>query len=67
MSPTGCTLADLALGENAWISLISRDGALVPVNRDTVLEAGDEVIVLADPAARPDPEPLFTRPTPVDS
>ena len=58
----GCTLADLALGEDAWISLISRDGALVPVRRDTTLQAGDEVVVLADPAAQPDPEPLFTAP-----
>ncbi len=55
----GCTLGDLALGEDAWISFISRDGALVPVNRDTVLHAGDEVVVLADPSAQPDPKPLF--------
>jgi cell volume regulation protein A len=60
----GCTLADLALGEDAWISFISRDGALVPVRRDTTLQAGDEVVVLADPAAQPDPEPLFTQPSP---
>jgi cell volume regulation protein A len=58
----GCTLADLALGEDAWISFISRDGALVPVSRDTVLQPGDEVVVLADPTTRPDPEPLFTSP-----
>ena len=58
----GCTLADLALGEDAWISFISRDGALVPVGRDTVLQSGDEVVVLADPTAQPDPEPLFTSP-----
>jgi potassium/hydrogen antiporter len=58
----GCTLADLALGEDAWISFISRDGAVVPVSRDTVLQPGDEVVVLADPTTRPDPEPLFTSP-----
>jgi cell volume regulation protein A len=56
----GCTLADLALGEDAWISFISRDGAVVPVSRGTVLQAGDEVVVLADPTAQPDPEPLFS-------
>ena len=60
----GCTLADLALGKDAWISFINRDGALVPVTRDTVLQAGDEVVVLADPTAQPDPEPLFTTPAP---
>jgi cell volume regulation protein A len=59
----GSTLADLALGEDAWISFISRDGALVPVRRDTVLRAGDEVVVLAGPTAQPDPEPLFTSTT----
>lgn len=60
----GCTLADLALGEDAWISFISRDGALVPVSRDTVLQPGDEVVVLADPTAQPDPGPLFTSAAP---
>jgi cell volume regulation protein A len=62
----GCTLADLALSENAWISLISRDGALVPIHRDTVLRTGDEVVVLADPGARPDLEPLFTAAQPAN-
>ena len=56
----GCTLADLALGEDAWISLISRDGQLVPVQGDTVLHAGDEVLVLADPERTPDLTPVFT-------
>ena len=59
----GSTLADLALGEDAWISFISRDGALVAVSRDTVLQAGDEVVVLADPATQPNLEPLFTSET----
>jgi potassium/hydrogen antiporter len=59
----GCTLADLALDEHAWISFISRDGVLVPVTGDTTLQPGDEVVVLTDPAA-PDPEPLFVCPKP---
>ena len=59
----GSTLADLALGEDAWISFISRDGASVAVSRDTVLQAGDEVVVLADPATQPNLEPLFTSET----
>jgi cell volume regulation protein A len=56
----GATLADLALGENAWISFINRDGGLLPIHRDTALRAGDEVVVLADPTAESDPGALFT-------
>ncbi|MGH3830605.1 MAG: cation:proton antiporter [Pseudonocardiaceae bacterium] len=56
----GCTIAELAMGEDAWISMINRNGALVPVCRDTVLQAGDEVLLLADPDTGTDPQPLFT-------
>jgi cell volume regulation protein A len=52
----GCTIADLPLGEGTWISMINRDGGLVPV-----LQAGDEVLLLADPDCDTDPRPLFTR------
>jgi cell volume regulation protein A len=45
----GCTIATLALGEDAWISFVRRHGRLVQVRGETVLEAGDEVLVLADP------------------
>ena len=44
----GCTLRDLDVGEDFWISMISRGGRLVQVRGDTVLEAGDEVLALAD-------------------
>ncbi|MBO0867782.1 MAG: cation:proton antiporter [Micromonosporaceae bacterium] len=44
----GATIADLPLGEQAWVSLVSRDGQLVQVRGDTRLHAGDEVLVLAD-------------------
>jgi cell volume regulation protein A len=43
----GCTIGDLPLGEDMWISMVSRDGRLVHVSGDTVLEAGDEVLALA--------------------
>jgi cell volume regulation protein A len=56
----GCTLADLDLGEDAWISMISRDGAVVPVRGDTVVLAGDEVLLLVDSRAATDPSRLFT-------
>ncbi len=58
----GCTIAELALGDDTWISMINRNGALVPVRGGTVLQAGDEVLLLADPdTAGTDPQPLFTR------
>jgi potassium/hydrogen antiporter len=45
----GGTLADLPLGEDSWISLVSRNGELVQVRGDTVLQAGDEVVLLGEP------------------
>jgi cell volume regulation protein A len=54
----GCRLRDLAAGEDFWISLISRGGRLVQVRGDTVLQAGDEVLALADGPEPPDR--LFT-------
>jgi cell volume regulation protein A len=33
---------------DAWVSLVVRDGQLVPVRSETTLHAGDEVMVLAD-------------------
>ena len=40
--------------------MISRDGALVPVRGDTVVRAGDEVLLLVDSRAETDPARLFT-------
>jgi cell volume regulation protein A len=42
----GVALRDLVLGERAWISLIMRDGAARQARGDSVLRAGDEVLVL---------------------
>jgi Trk K+ transport system NAD-binding subunit len=44
----GCTIADLAVGEDVWISVVIRDGHLVPVHGSTRLQAGDEVLALTD-------------------
>jgi cell volume regulation protein A len=45
----GRVVADLpGLPEDAWISVVVRDGALVNVRGTTVLEPGDEVVVLSD-------------------
>jgi cell volume regulation protein A len=44
----GCSLADLDLGEYAWVSMINRGGSLVAARSDTVLRSGDEVLLVAD-------------------
>jgi len=43
----GCRIGDLPLAEDMWISMVSRQGRLVHVRGDTVLQAGDEVLALA--------------------
>jgi cell volume regulation protein A len=45
----GTAVADLDIGEYAWISMVSRAGHLVQVRGHTRLRAGDEVLALADP------------------
>lgn len=40
------------LPEDAWISLVVRADRLLPVRGDSLLQAGDEVLVLADPSLR---------------
>jgi cell volume regulation protein A len=57
----GCTLADLSLGEDTWVSMINRGGALVPPNGRTALRSGDEVLLIG-PDAHDDVESLFTAP-----
>lgn len=36
-------------GEDVWISIVTRDGNLIPVTGDTVLTAGDRVVLFGDP------------------
>ena len=42
----GSQIGDLDIGEDGWVSLVGRDGRLVAVNGSTVLEAGDDVLLL---------------------
>src|ERR1700724_331079 len=60
----GSTVGDLPCGENAWVSLVIRDGALLNVAADTALQADDDVLVLADPDETPALEHYFTDPVP---
>ena len=56
----GCRIADLAVGEDVWISFVIRDDQLVPVRGSTTLHAGDEILALTDPERGPDLAPIFT-------
>ena len=58
----GAQLKALTLGEDAWVSFVGRDGALVQVRGETELRAGDEVLVLADPADSDVVTRIFTQP-----
>ena len=58
----GTALADLALGEDAWVSMINRNGALVTPSGTTSLRAGDEVLLLSDQTADAAIRSLFTPP-----
>jgi len=56
----GCSISGLDVGESAWISMVSRGGQLVQVRGKTLLQAGDEVLVLADSGI--DLDPVFRGP-----
>ena len=61
----GHTIADVAdLFGDMWISLVVRDLNLVPVTSNTRLQAGDEVLILAEPEIQPALAELFERPVP---
>jgi cell volume regulation protein A len=51
----GATISGLDVGETAWISMVSRGGQLVQVRGQTVLQADDEVLLLADSGVNLDP------------
>lgn len=57
----GSTLRDLPLDfDDMWVSLVIRSGTLVRVRGDTALQAGDDVLVLADPRHRDQLAAAFT-------
>ncbi|HEX5406919.1 MAG TPA: cation:proton antiporter [Pseudonocardiaceae bacterium] len=58
----GATVAQLDLGEDAWISLVIRESQSVHVRGSTRLAVGDEVVLLVDSPADGDPDRLFTQP-----
>jgi cell volume regulation protein A len=58
----GCAIEDLNLSDDVWISFVIRDGQPVHVRASTVLEVGDEVLLLVNPEDPRDPAPVFTAP-----
>jgi cell volume regulation protein A len=58
----GSQVTDLPCGENAWVSLVIRDGSLLTVTGDTTLRANDDVLLLAEPDEGAALERFFTAP-----
>jgi len=59
----GHTIEEISSSSSdVWVSFVVRQGRLVPVSGDTTLQAGDDVMVLADPALRAELEGAFTQP-----
>jgi Trk K+ transport system NAD-binding subunit len=46
----GKAIADLPIGEETWLSLVLREGEATQARGSTVLEPGDEVLVLGEVA-----------------
>jgi potassium/hydrogen antiporter len=57
----GCRVEDLPIGDQVWISMVAREGRLLQVHGDSALQAGDEVLLLAE-AGGPDLATLFHAP-----
>ena len=58
----GKTIADLPIGGETWISLVLREGEATQARGSTVLEPGDEVLVLGEAADARAIRDLFERP-----
>jgi potassium/hydrogen antiporter len=59
----GLTVEEVAeLASDIWISIVVRDGQLLPVHGDTRLRADDMLTLLIDGDSREDVRKIFTRP-----
>jgi potassium/hydrogen antiporter len=62
------TIADLPISsDDVWVSFVVRGGELVPVSGGTVLQANDDVVVLADPERSEELAAVFRAPAQADS
>jgi cell volume regulation protein A len=58
----GRTITEIAdLADNIWISIVVRDGLLLPVHGDTQLQAGDLVTLLIDGGLPKEVTEMFSR------
>ncbi|HEY0932165.1 MAG TPA: hypothetical protein VGD91_00355, partial [Trebonia sp.] len=57
-------VSNLPGGENTWVSLVIRGGALLTVTSDTTFQPGDDVLVLTDPGESGALDRYFTGPGP---
>jgi cell volume regulation protein A len=55
----GRAIRELPIGERTWVSVLVRDGEPVVARGSTVLQPGDELVVMAEPEAAPALRHLF--------
>lgn len=58
----GVKIGEIPCGEDLWVSMIIRDGILVPAGDDSTMRAGDDVLLFAEPDDTEALERLFSRP-----
>jgi cell volume regulation protein A len=56
----GTPLRDLPIGDDAWVTLVVRDGDALQPEPDLALRAGDRVLILADPGSPGDLRGTFS-------
>jgi potassium/hydrogen antiporter len=52
--PDGLQVRELHARQNVWVGIVVRDGRALPVKPDTVLRAGDELLLITDPSDAPE-------------
>jgi len=52
--PDGQRVRELHAEQNVWVGIVVRDGRAVAVGPDTVLQAGDELLLISDPLDAPE-------------
>ncbi|MDO8731357.1 MAG: cation:proton antiporter [Actinomycetota bacterium] len=55
----GCRVENLPIADEAWLSVVTRAGSLVQIRGETVLQAGDEVTLLASEDSTIDLKSVF--------
>ena len=59
----GATIGDvIALADGVWVSVVIRDGGLIPVRVQTRLQAADHLLILADPDLPAELADTFSQP-----